>query len=172
MQPTERAEFVRVLNGMAAIRRVDLTAEAISLWWAAMARWTLEDFKAAASHLIGATEFMPTPFDFNQLRRAGEPTPSEAWTKAVAECRHWRNPELLPNGRIARAAAAVGGFRNIAMCNIETDLPHVQRRFLEAYEELSDVDQVREALPQIAGSPDQPRIRGGFQRITDVEIDP
>lgn len=151
MLPTDKPEFVRVLVGLAAIKRVELTPEAMGLWWSAMARWPIEEFKAAASHLVSAHEWMPTPFHFEQLRKAGEPTAGEAWTEVLAACVEWRNPERLPNGRIARAAAAVGGFQAIAYADPERDLPHVQRRFLQAYEELTDVDSVRVALPQIAG---------------------
>lgn len=172
MLPTDRLEFVRVLNGLAAIKRVDLTAEAIDLWWAAMARWSLEDFSASASHLVSSCQFMPSPFDFEQLRRASEPTAAEAWIEALSGCVNWRDPGQLPNGRIARAAAAVGGFRAIAMADMERDLPHVQRRFLEAYAELSDVESVRDALPQIAApGSESRRLPGGFKRI-GAEIEP
>lgn len=150
MQPGDKIEFVEVLNGLAAIKGKELTKEAISLWWAAMAKWSLQDFKGAASHLVGACQFMPSPFDFEQLKKAGEPTPSEAWVIANRACCKWRTPEQLPNGRIARAAAAVGGFQAIAMADTERELPHLARRFISAYEEMSDVDHTRRELPQIA----------------------
>jgi hypothetical protein len=52
------------------------------------------------------------------------------------------------------------------MANTERDLPHIQRRFLEAYEELTDVDSVREALPQIAAREEGfGRLSGGFKQI-------
>lgn len=165
MQSTDRVDFVRVLNGLAAIKRVELTKEAIDLWWAALSpRWELADFKGAASHLVTSCQFMPTPYDFEQLRKAGELTPSEAWTEALAACTNWRNPKLLPNGRVSRAAAAVGGFRAIAMCDTERDLPHVQRRFLEAYEELTDVESVRAALPDFTAK-QLTRKTNGFAQI-------
>src|SRR4051812_7172495 len=114
MQPTEKIEFVKVLNGLAAIKGKELTTQAIDLWWAALAKWSLADFKGAASHLVGSCQFMPSPYDFEQLRKAGEPTPSEAWAEALDRCRHWRDSARLPKGRIARAAASVGGFQAIA----------------------------------------------------------
>lgn len=150
MLPTDKPKFVEVLMGLAAIKGKELTKEAINLWWASMSRWSVEEFASAASHLVTSCQFMPSPYDFEQLRRAGESTPSEAWAEALSACKNWRNLKSLPNGRISRAAAAVGGFQAIAMCNAEKDLPHVQRRFLEAYEELTDVESVREALPQFA----------------------
>lgn len=171
MLPTDKPKFVEVLMGLAAIRGKELTKEAINLWWASMSRWSIEDFTGAASHLVSASQFMPTPYDFDQLRKAGEPTASEAWTEAFEACRDWRNPEALPNGRISRAAAAVGGFRAIAMCDTERDLPHVQRRFLEAYEELSDVESVRDALPDFTAK-QLTRKTNGFAQIGHDLEDP
>jgi hypothetical protein len=149
MQSTDRLEFVRVLNGLAAVKRVELTKEAIELWWASMSRWSIEDFKAAASHLVSSCQFMPTPYDFQQLRKAGEPTAAEAWTLAIESAKHWRTPEKLPFGRIGRAVRALGGYRALAMADTEKDLPHYARRFKDAYEEMTDVDSVREALPEL-----------------------
>lgn len=146
MLPTDKPEFVRVLVGLAAIKRVDLTAQAIDLWWAAMSRWGIDDFKAGASHLVGSCEWMPTPFHFEQLRKAGEPTAGEAWALVL------EGSKLTDGSRMARAARAVGGQHAIRHANTEKDLPHIERRFKEAYEDLTDVDGAREALPEIAGN--------------------
>lgn len=154
MRSADRTEFGRLLVALAAMKPGGkLTDESLELWWLSMADWSLEDFRAAASHLARSVEYMPSPFHFEQLRKAAQTTPSEAWTVALAFCKHWRDPEVQPDGRIARAAAAVGGLRAIAMADTEKDLPHVQRRFLQAYAELSEVEAVREALPQIAPAP-------------------
>lgn len=151
MKPHERPEFLKVLIGLAAIKPGcgELTDEALDLWWASMSSWSLVDFKKAAAHLIASCEFMPSPYHFEQLRRAGEKTPSEAWAIALRACRDWSDPSKLPSGRIARAAACVGGFRAIGFTDIK-ELPWVQKRFIEAYEELGDVEPVRYALPSIA----------------------
>ena len=159
MLPTDRPEFLRTLNGLAAIKGKELTPEALSLWWSAMAAWSIEDFKAAASHLAGEMEWMPQPFHFNQLRKAGELTPGEAWLRVL------NGAQLEPGSRAYRAAQIVGGQQAIRHADIETALPHIQRRFLTAYEELSDVDGVREALPQIAAPEVAKRIGGGFARL-------
>lgn len=142
MRPTDEAEFVRIVTAMAVLRGRELTDEALDLWLAAMSDWTIEDFKAAASHLVKSCQFMPTPYDFEQLRRAGEMTAGEAWELVLS------GKPL--EGRALRAARAVGGQYAIRHAHIERDLPHFERRFKEAYAELTDVDQVREALPQIA----------------------
>lgn len=149
MQPSDFQRFNAVMTGMAEMYQRELSNFLLDAYWLAMRDWMLTDFEAAAAHLMSTLKWMPKPSDFTELRRAGEPTDAEAWTTALAACVNWRNTEALPTGRIARAAAAVGGFQAIAMANTERDLPFVQKRFLDAYNELSDVEPVREALPQI-----------------------
>lgn len=144
MQSTDRCEFARVLVGMAAVKPGGkLTAEALEIWWMTMRdTWSIEDFKSAAAHIVRTHEFMPSPYHFEQLRRASEATAGEAWVAVLSGA-------SLPIGsRAYRAAQIVGGQQAIRHANIERDLPHMQRRFLDAYAELSDVDVVREALPQ------------------------
>lgn len=143
MQPTDRVEFVRVLNGLAAIKRVDLTPEAIDLWWSAMSRWSIDDFKAAASHLVSSSQFMPSPYDFQQLRSAGQLTAGEAWASVVG------GDQLETGSRIARAAMIVGGQRHIRHADVVKDLPFLRNRFMEVYDSLGDVDSAREALPEV-----------------------
>jgi hypothetical protein len=73
---------------------------------------------------------------------------------------------LDPNSRAARAAQIVGGQYAIRHADIERDLPFVQKRFMEAYADLTDVDSVREALPQIAVMDEPKRLsNSGFARI-------
>lgn len=144
MLPNDRAEFVRTLNGLAAIKRVELTPEALSIWWAAMAKWSIEDFKAAASHLVSSCEWMPSPYHFERLRVAGDPTPGEAWELVLS------GAKLEPGSRAERAARIVGGQYAIRHANVEKELPFIARRFKEAYDELTDVDAVRVAIPQVA----------------------
>src|SRR5687768_10393899 len=98
MQPSDKPKFVTTLVGLAAIKGRELTDEAIDLWWLSMATWSIEDFTAAAAHLIGSCQFMPTPYDFQQLRKAGELTPGEAWEHVLS------GAKLEPGSRVARAA--------------------------------------------------------------------
>ena len=152
--------FCEVVLGFAELKGRQISGPAIELYWRAMQHWPLQEFREAAQHLLRTSEFMPTPKNFEDCRKAGEPGPSEAWVEALSGCAEWRNPERLPSGRIARAAAAVGGFRAIALADLERDIPHIQRRFLKAYEELSDVESMREALPQIAAHGARAALRG------------
>lgn len=160
MRSTDRAEFMRVMNGLAAIKGKELTPEALSLWWSAMQGWSIEDFKAAASHLVSSCQFMPSPYDFQQLRLAGEPTASEAWESVLS------GAPLVAGSREDRAAriACGSGQFGIRHADIERDLPFIQRRFLDAYNELKDADSVREALPQIAQTPRLPNM-GGLLKV-------
>lgn len=149
MRPTDRPEFLRTLNGLAAIKSKELTPEALDLWWSAMSDWSIDEFKSAASHLVTACQFMPTPYDFQQLRRAGEPTPHEAWEKALSNCTSWRDGESYAGPFIDRVVRMIGGYRAIAMAD-ERELPFIQRRFMEAYETQCEVQPIRDALPEIA----------------------
>lgn len=160
MRNSEKPAFVKTLNGLQAIKPGQkLTAEAIEIWWMAMqGDWTLQDFVAAASHLAKAIEFMPSPFHFEQLRKAGNPTPDEAWQIALDRCKRWRTPrESLDD--VDRAAAAIGGYRSIALADQETALPHRRRDFVEAYGKIVAATEVRHALPGIAPTPELPAPR-------------
>jgi hypothetical protein len=160
MYPSDKPKFVATLVGLAAIKGRELTDEAIDLWWLSMAPWSIEDFTAAAAHLIGACQFMPTPYDFEQLRKAGELTAGEAWERVLS------GAKLEPGSRAYRAAQIVGGQYAVRHADVERDLPFIQKRFQEAYADLSDVDGVRQALPQIAVMDEPKRLMGsGFARI-------
>ena len=143
MQDADRDEFARVLSGLAAIKRCDLTVEAWELWWNSMADWSIENFRAAASHLVRTCEWMPTPFHFTQLMRAGEMTSDEAWGLVLS------GADLIPHSRAWRVARILGGQQHIRRSHVRDELPFLARRFKEAYNELRDADEVREAMPQL-----------------------
>lgn len=152
MQPTDKIEFVKVMNGIAAIKRVPLTQEALELWWGCMAAWPIDDFKAAAFEVLKRTDFMPSPKDFEDLRKAGREGAGEAWITARQHL-VWglhgytlsdRCPEL-----IARAVRAVGGANVIAMCD-EDKLTFLEKRFVEHFDTMQESEDTREAVPQIA----------------------
>lgn len=160
MQPSDGQRFRDLLRGMGRMYGQEPDKLVLDAYWLALRDWDYADFEAAASHLMATAKFMPRPADFNALRKAAEPAPSEAWAEVLDACVDWRYPESLPDGRIGRAVAAVGGWRAIAMADTERDLPHIQRRFLQAYEELSDVETTRHALPELAAP------REGFGRVS------
>jgi hypothetical protein len=153
MQATDRKKFVATLAGLAAVKPgKELTPEALEIWWSSMRGWTIEEFVTAASHLASSVEFMPSPFHFEELRKATKPTVGEAWTEALRRCPQWRAGKVWDDA-IERAVMAIGGYRAIAMADLESALPHIERRFKEAYEEQDDVETVRQALPHLTPAP-------------------
>jgi hypothetical protein len=148
MTPNDRKEFARILTGLATVKRMELTPEALAIWWNAMADWSIEEFSAAASHLAKTRQWLD-PSHFHELRQAHAITTSEAWALVMRTCIHWRNPEHLPKGRIARAVEVIGGYRKIALTD-QDELHWLAKRFREAFEDLSDAEETRQALPQLA----------------------
>ena len=151
MIEAEKEEFCSVVAAMAVVYGRTADAPLFAGWWMAMRDWKLADFQAAASLVMKTAKFMPTPATFHELRKAGQKTPGEAWREVLARCDCWRTGERF-NDRIERAAQAVGGYRAIAMADIDTALPHLERRFKTAFEELSDVEETRAALPGVTSA--------------------
>lgn len=169
MTPADKPAFIKQLMGLAAIKPGKaLTPEAYEIWWMAMAAWSLEDFKAAAAQLAGSIEFMPSPFHFEQLRKAGRSTAGEAWASVLQYVRNDWSPlgPILNGGTsepqselVKRVVAAIGGYRAIAQSNTE-NTHFLERRFCEHYEDMQDALEIREALPQLTGSSDSRRLNG------------
>lgn len=153
-------EFCEVVVGFAELKGKKLSPAALKLYFRAMQSWDLREFKAAAEHLLCTSEFMPTPKSFTDLRNAGKPTAHEAWETAFANCTTWRTGGSNAGPLIDRVVQSIGGYRVIAMADEERDLPHIQRRFLEAYDQLSAVDPARQAVPQIAAVGARIALRG------------
>lgn len=150
MKPTDKAEFAKVVLAFAELKGKQLSLPAVDLYWLAMQDWTIEDFKAAAAHLLSTCEFMPTPKDFEDLRKAGRMTAGEAWDRAVghaASSAYRQGPS--GNEMIDQCVRMIGGYAAIAMCD-EEKLHFLERRFTEHYATLEDSSDVRAALPQVA----------------------
>ena len=149
---SDRIEFVRVLNGLAAVKRVDLTKEVYEIWWQSMKDWSIEAFRDAAGYLLKNCQFMPSPYDFEQLRKKSETSPSEAWSLALRHAEgNWRHGPL-GDALIDRAVAMLGGSGVIALTNME-NLGFLERRFRDAYDDLRCTDSVRKALPGFVAEP-------------------
>lgn len=146
MQSADRVEFARILTGLAAIKpNSKLTPEALEIWWNAMNDWTLEDFRSAASHLARSVEFMPSPFHFEQLRKAHEMTAGEAWAIAVDHARGAYRSVAAPT-QVERTVRAMGGWQILAFSNTEA-LHFLERRFVQTFKELDNATDQRAALP-------------------------
>jgi hypothetical protein len=148
MQQNEFERFRDIMRGMGRMYSFDVDAVVLDAYWMALQYLQFDEFEMMASYLMGNSKFMPRPVDFKEIRKSSEHTAGEAWEIALKNCTCWRTGNS-PGGRIDRAAGAVGGYRTIAMADTETSLPHIERRFKEAYEELSDVEESREALQEI-----------------------
>jgi len=144
----DRAEFVRVLNGLAAIKRVDLTEDAYELWWHSMRDWPINDFKVAAGYLLKNCQFMPAPNDFEELRKKNRPSAHEAWADALCFADGAWRKDVHEDKRLNAVVDAIGGWPAIALCET-AKLGFLERRFIETYNDFSDSDDARLALPDL-----------------------
>ena len=144
MQPSDRKAFLEVVVGFAELKGKQLSAPALELYWNAMQGWTIEDFRKAAAHLLQTCEFMPTPKDFNDLKKAAMMTEGEAWAAVMKHLKGgYRSGGLTPE--IDRAVAACGGYRSLAMMDSEK-LTFQERRFAQHYGDMNDVVERRAAI--------------------------
>lgn len=143
MERADYRPFCEVVLGFAELKGKQLSAPALELYWRALQHWSLADFRLAAEQLVRTSEFMPTPKDFEDLRKAGDETAAEAWDAVF-----FKRGAVTPRAR--RAAELAAGGRYLGHLDLEREVPHVQRRFMEIYRELADVEQTRGAVPQIA----------------------
>lgn len=144
----DRPKFLEVVLGFAELKGKALSVPALELYWNAMQDWHINDFRDAANRLIKTCAFMPTPKDFEDLRKAGRATPGEAWALVRAAAR--AGDPCPDDYRIQAAVSALGGIRAIGMTNTD-QMPFLERRFAEHFESISDAEDVREAVPQITG---------------------
>lgn len=150
MTPADRKAFLEVVIGFAELKGKQLSAPALELYWRAMQGWDLADFRAAAEQLLRTCEFMPTPKDFEDLRKAGELSAGEAWSLVLDAARG--HAELPDDPRIDAAVRAIGGLRAIGMSTTD-QTPFLERRFAEHYETIGEREDIREAVPALTGGP-------------------
>ena len=145
MKPGDKQKFAEVVTGMTTIYSAKLTPEGLELYWNAMRDWDIGDFVRTANHLVKASQFMPRPYDFEQLRRnASQTAVFDAWAAVLENVRHsdYRKGIGL-GGRIEAAVRAIGGYAAIGQCS-DADLHWVQKRFTDAYETISETHEARE----------------------------
>jgi hypothetical protein len=152
MIASERKEFLEIVIGFAELKGKTLSAPALELFWNSMRAWSLDDFRTAANQLIRTFDYMPTPKQFEDLRKAWRETPAEAWNSAREFLRwglHGYTLDAKCPAKIATCLNALGGANTVAMCD-EDKLPFLERRFCEHYETLEDAEDTRSAVPQLA----------------------
>ncbi len=113
-----------------------------------MKDWPIDDFRDAAGYLLKNCQFMPAPYDFEQLRKKGEPSAHEAWSMALNHAEGAWRQGVLGDALTDRVIAMLGGYSVIALTHKEK-LGFLERRFLDAYNDLLDTGGVREALPNL-----------------------
>lgn len=154
MQASDFPRFQAVMTGMAELYQRELSGPLLDAYWLSLADWTLSEFESAAAQLMKTEEFMPKPVAFNKLRKAGQPSSGEAWIEVLEHARH-DSPNFM-NGHVEglsdlanRALRAIGGLHTVAMSDI-SKTTFLEKRFAEVYEQMSESDEVREAVPEIA----------------------
>ena len=148
MQASDRQAFVEVVVGFAELKGKQLSAPALELYWKAMKDWTLDEFQAAAGRLLKTSEFMPTPLNLEELRKAGRPTTGEAWGMALEHAKGaWRQGDC-GDPLVDKVVRFLGGYREIAHCPT-TKLGFLERRFCEHYENLETAEDTRLAVPEL-----------------------
>jgi hypothetical protein len=162
MTPNDRAEMARILVSLAEMKPGGkITPEALELWFAAMSTWSIEEFRAAAQHLMLHEEYFPNPWHFQQLRKAQRMTPGEAWAIALQHVRSGAYHAGPAVPEVERAVQALGGWKIIAWSSVDA-LPFLEKRFASHYDQLADVAETRQELPQLAQ--DNP-VRGLIEAI-------
>lgn len=154
MQTDDANRFRDLLRGMGRVFGNEPDAVILDAYWLALQSWELDEFEQACGHLLATSKFMPRPADFTELRKAARMTAGEAFARArvlAAGC--WeRDLASLTSGdaRLDAAVRAVGGYRAIAVSTHE-NIGFLERRFFEHFESISEAEDIREALPQLAG---------------------
>lgn len=163
MQATDANRFRDLLRGIGRVFCNEPDAVILDAYWLALSDWDLDEFEQACGYLLQSAQFMPRPSDFTKLRKASRPTAGEAWVKVLAYARLngfavWdsgppseNNPNARPTDPVAnQAVEAVGGYQAIAQSR--TDQTHfIEKRFCEHYDAISDREDIRAAVPQLAG---------------------
>lgn len=148
MQTDDANRFRDLLRGMGRVFGSEPDAVVLDAYWLALRDWSLKDFEGACGHLLKTAKFMPRPHDFTELRKADRLTAGEAWSEVLAIVRAGGNSHDDPV--VTQAVRAIGGFNAIGMSH--TDQTHfLEKRFNEHYESINDAEDVRAALPNIAG---------------------
>lgn len=147
MQQTDFQRFKALMNGIAKLYERELDGPVLDAYWVALRDWDLGDFEASAGQLMRTSKFMPRPADFEELRRAGRLTAGEAWANARA-C--WRSGGSGTGDSLTdRVVRMLGGYRSMGLTATD-QMAFLERRFAEHYAQLQEVEEVREAVPQIA----------------------
>lgn len=166
MTDDDRIRFVQAIAGAYVFFGQELTEFHIRVWADACAAFTAAEVEAAlAAHLADPQRgaFLPRPADVVRLIRGdGREAALLAWQRVLEEVRDrgsYSRPDIDEPSR--RALDVIGGWG--ALCRSQTaELPHLQRRFCEAYGVYADRIDRAERL-QMALDPNRQQVLSGPQ---------
>lgn len=145
MDDADKREFAQTLQGLGEVRGKPLSKAALSVYWLALNDWDISEFRAVAKYLLTHSQFMPTPYDFEQARKVDN-TADEAWLQVLQAIRtrhHTSATSISP--KIDHVVRMMGGYANLSLTNTD-DMVWRQKRFAELYEDANDIEERRTLL--------------------------
>lgn len=151
MNNSDKAEFSKILGGISEIRGKPLSREALAMYWLALSDWDMQEFREAAKYLLSHSQFMPTPYDFEQLRtKANAETAGEAWAEVREAIRHRHHADKTSiNPKIDKLVRMMGGYTALGLTDSD-EMVWREKRFFELWETETDAEDVRLALPSLS----------------------
>jgi len=159
MSEVDKRAFAAALAELAMLKRTELTSTAYAAWWSAMrSEWCIDDFRSACRQLAKECQFFPSPFEFEQLRKAAGQTGADAWTAVLANLRRgaYRNGNTV-GGRTDRVIAVMGGYAALGFAS-SGELHFRERRIAELWAELDEAETARAALSGLAEAETRPSL--------------
>ena len=156
LRPNDRAEFARVLNGVSAMYRVELSPDVVELWWAVLADYDMAAIKQALTkHLRNPDtgQFMPKPADVVKFM-AGTTQDAAllSWAKVHRAVRQVGSySDVVFDDPIIHAVLQdMGGW--IKLCEmLETDVPFRAKEFENRYRAYARNQERPQCLPILTG---------------------
>lgn len=138
MRAEDKADFSALIRDALAFYGQATSPFAMGVWWAACERFDLEQVrKAVTAHAMDpeAGRFPPKPADIvRQLHGTSTDRALMAWGRvyaAMSEVGAYRSV-AFDEPEIHAAIADLGGWQAVCAGKVD-ELPHLQRRFCEAY---------------------------------------
>lgn len=153
METADYKRFREIMAGMSRVFGTEMDDVLLDVYWMALRRWPLPDFERATAHLLETCQHMPRPADYTALARAGAATGAEAWGRVLQHCEggYRERASLDDGGPIDQAVGALGGYRQVAMTDMQF-LGILERRFAEHYETQVDAGKTRGLALQITAT--------------------
>lgn len=164
MRVADKPAFAALLTDAMAFYRQDVSAFALSVWWAACESFDLDQVrKALTAHAMDAErgQFAPKPADLvRQLAGTSTDRSLMAWSKVHQAMQRVGayNSVVFDDPAIHAAIDDAGGWPAVC-CSLVDALPFVQRRFCDAHR----------AYSLRPGAPYPPRLLGIHEQANRLE---